>query len=113
MCGTSNELTGDMTFHSTTSMAPSFENFRSQNSHSIATRIMKVYWGLDSFRLFPYRNTQSCCVGPETLKNWERLCACLFGTSSFRVILEVLENLVIIYTTGRRAIRTNRERRIK
>jgi len=61
-------LTGYVTYRFTASTAPSFENFRSQNSHRIATRIMKVYWSMDSFRLFPYRNTQSCCVGPETLK---------------------------------------------
>ena len=94
-------LTGHMTYRFTTSTAPHFENFRTHISPCTATRIMKVYWSLNSFRLFPYRNTYS--AGPQTLKKLGKvicLFVCLFGTSSFRVRHEILENLVIIYTTG-------------
>jgi hypothetical protein len=59
-------LTGDMTYRFTASTALCLQN--SYNSHCTATRITKVYWGLESFHLFLYRNTQSCCVGIETIK---------------------------------------------
>jgi hypothetical protein len=57
---------------------------------------MEVYWDLDSFRLFPYRNAQSCYVGPVTLKKLGKALPLSIGSSSFRVRLEVLENFVII-----------------